>query len=356
VSASTPQVTQGNRFILDGLTQPVDREDVAAARAISTPADRSDLALATRGAIAKSVVALILVGGVIGTVAGLPIYIATLMWPHWSAFVCVGIAASIVVILSWTLGRWRWRAVKSEWMWRPTWTHRARMHQMGLQNRLGYSPALAGYGPGSVLAAGGGNVWDLFVERDKVPAAWFGNARARGDAGQFRAPNGWSFVAVPLKTDVPHMFLIPQGDNLIGLGREQRLSLEGDFDRFFQLYAPVEYERDALYVITPDLMALLIDHLPGSYVETVDKLLIVTTPRSADFDSAEAWQRVSLLLDTVVPKALRQTRNYRDSRSAVAGEVASGGRRLRPGLSIAGLIVGIWTAVLILRVIIEATH
>ena len=39
--------------------------------------------------------------------------------------------------------------------------------------------------------------------------------------------------------------------------RTQVLSLEGDFDRYFTLYCPKEYERDALYVFTPDLMALL---------------------------------------------------------------------------------------------------
>lgn len=37
------------------------------------------------------------------------------------------------------------------------------------------------------------------------------------------------------------------------------LSLEGDFDRYFTLYCPGDYERDALYVFTPDLLALLID-------------------------------------------------------------------------------------------------
>ncbi len=152
------------------------------------------------------------------------------------------------------------------------------------------------------------------------------------------------------------MLLVPQGDNLMVLSPEQRLRLEGDFDRYFQLFAPVEYERDALYVITPNLMALLIDHLPGSCVETVDDLLIVTTPRPADFDSVEAWERLSLLMDTVVPRSLRQTRRYRDARSAVAGEVASGGRRLRSGISIAGIIGGIWIALQVVRIIIEATH
>ena len=36
----------------------------------------------------------------------------------------------------------------------------------------------------------------------------------------------------------------------------QRLSLEGDFDQHFALHSPRGYERDALYIFTPDLMAL----------------------------------------------------------------------------------------------------
>lgn len=41
--------------------------------------------------------------------------------------------------------------------------------------------------------------------------------------------------------------------------RDQVLSLEGDFDRYFTPYCPKQYERDALSVFTPDLMALCID-------------------------------------------------------------------------------------------------
>ena len=36
-------------------------------------------------------------------------------------------------------------------------------------------------------------------------------------------------------------------------------TLEGDFDRHFTLYAPDGYGRDALYLLTPDLMSRLID-------------------------------------------------------------------------------------------------
>ena len=41
--------------------------------------------------------------------------------------------------------------------------------------------------------------------------------------------------------------------------RDQVLSLEGDFNRYFTLYCPRQYERDALYVFTSDLISLLND-------------------------------------------------------------------------------------------------
>jgi hypothetical protein len=69
--------------------------------------------------------------------------------------------------------------------------------------------------------------------------------------------------------------------------------------------------------------------------------LVVITPQPYDFSKSAAWHQLNLLLGTVIPKALRQTRNYSDARSDVPGRISAGGRRLRVGLSrftIIGLI------------------
>ncbi|MEO7546479.1 MAG: hypothetical protein ABIT21_09370 [Terrimesophilobacter sp.] len=75
---------------------------------------------------------------------------------------------------------------------------------------------------------------------------------------------------------VPNMILDAKSNNFLwtnlpqNFSRNQVLSLEGDFDKHFTLYCPKEYEHDALYVFTPDLMTRLIDHAAGYDVELVD--------------------------------------------------------------------------------------
>ncbi|MES1169731.1 MAG: hypothetical protein ABUL47_03475, partial [Leifsonia sp.] len=106
----------------------------------------------------------------------------------------------------------------------------------------------------------------------------------------------------------------------------------------------------------PDLMALLIDNLPGSYVEAFDHTLVITTPEPADFTRPETWDRVDRLLRTVVPKAMRQTRSYQDTRSPVRGAVAGGGRRLRYGISIAAVLAILYWVGQAIRLIVLANQ
>jgi hypothetical protein len=270
------------------------------------------------------------------------------------------ISLALIVPIFLLLALWRRRSLRAQWLARGGWSHRWRMNQVARDSGLQYFPTHP-MPIGTVLAGAGGDAWDVFA-RPGDPTAWFGNARSRTRAAKNHAENGWHFLAVTLPTSVPHLMLIPRkrGIHLVApmltYGREQRLSLEGDFDRHFQLYAPAEYGRDALYVITPDLMALLIDNLPGSYVEAFDQTLVITTPKPANFARPETWDRIDRLLRTVVPKAMRQTRAYVDSRSAVRGTVAGAGRRLRYGISIASVIGLVFLIAQIVRLIMLANQ
>ena len=95
----------------------------------------------------------------------------------------------------------------------------------------------------------------------------------------------------------------------------QRISLEGNFDRFFTTYAPEGFHRDALEVLTPDVMALLIDHAGDWDVELIDDVVYIVSPRhQAKHDRDE----VSALLECyeAISSALeRQTHVYSRSRA-----------------------------------------
>ena len=51
---------------------------------------------------------------------------------------------------------------------------------------------------------------------------------------------------------------------------DQKLTLGGEFDDKFTLYAPSDYGRDAFQIFAPDLMALFIDRLGTFDVEIID--------------------------------------------------------------------------------------
>ena len=124
------------------------------------------------------------------------------------------------------------------------------------------------------------------------------------------------YIAMKLDHAMPHIVLEAIGGpaTYIGYDRSQRLSLEGDFDKYFTLYCPAEYQRDALYILTPDLMALLIDETATFDVEIVDSWLFAVAPRELDLTDPEVMQRLLRIIETVGAKAAGRTARYQDAR------------------------------------------
>jgi len=154
----------------------------------------------------------------------------------------------------------------------------------------------------------------------------------------------YGFMRIKLDKFLPHMVLDATDDDIkVGglrlsrlgatFAKDQVLKLEGNFNDNFTLYAPKEYETDALYVFTPDLMALFIDNANTFNAEIVDNNLYIYSLRPFFLDKPETFERLFAILDTIGLKALKQTGNYRDSRSDVSGAVATSGRRLKRGIS-----------------------
>lgn len=178
----------------------------------------------------------------------------------------------------------------------------------------------------------------------------FGNYRYTTGSGKNRSTRTWGFLAFHLDRRLPHMMLDSKANNGFfgtnlpaSFDRQQILSLEGDFDRYFTLYCPREYERDALYVFTPDLMALLIDEAAPFDVEIIDDWMFVysnTAFRTAD---AALYARLFRIMDTVGAKTLSQTDRYADARVGdfSANVVAPQGARLKRRVSIASVVIAV---------------
>ncbi len=176
-------------------------------------------------------------------------------------------------------------------------------------------------------------------------------------SGKSRQTHDWGYLAFRLDRRLPHMVLdAKSNDHILSsnlparFNRDQHLSLEGGFDRHFTLYCPSEYERDALYVFTPDLMALLIDEVSAFDVEVVDDWMFVYSTVRFSLDSPAVHERMHQIMQTVGAKTVRQTERYADERvpdARVANIVAPPGRRLRRTIPVSALIAFGFVAVVI---------
>ena len=177
-----------------------------------------------------------------------------------------------------------------------------------------------------------------------------GNYRYTTGSGKNRSTRTWGFLAFNLDRKLPNMVLDSKSNNSFfgtnlpaTFDKGQILSLEGDFDEYFTLYCPKEYERDALYVFTPDLMALLIDEAAPFDVEIIDDWMFVYSSMPFRTGDANVYARLFRIIDTVGAKTLTQTDRYVDERVGdfAANYVAPQGQRLKKGVPVAAIVISI---------------
>jgi hypothetical protein len=140
------------------------------------------------------------------------------------------------------------------------------------------------------------------------------------------------YVGIRLDAALPHIVLDAVANNAAGEGSslrflvdpDQRLSLEGDFDRHFHLYCPEGYERDALYLFSPDIMARFIDHAADFDVEIADDWLMLSTRDRLGTLDQDRWRQLLELVAAIEIK-LGQWGRWRDDQP-VGASAASPGR------------------------------
>lgn len=151
-----------------------------------------------------------------------------------------------------------------------------------------------------------------------------------------RPPTG--YLSLTLSRQLPNMILDSKRNNtmfgsslLQAPTREQRLSLEGDFDKYFDLYVPAGYERDALYVFTPDLMALMIDESSDFDVEIRGDQLTVYAPKGLDLTKPATWLWIERVMRVLGVKTFSRADGYSDERvgNKAANVIAPQGQMLR---------------------------
>lgn len=216
--------------------------------------------------------------------------------------------------------------------------------------------------PGMIFGLGHDRETHDLVRRPSPRFFEVANFTYETGSGKNKQTHRWGYAALRLDTPLPHIVLDAVGNNgLLGgsnlpvtFGRNQRLSLEGDFDTHFALYCPEGYERDALYLFTPDVMARFVDNAAALDVEIIDDWLFLYSRRDLSTLDPATWQWLFATAAALDDK-LAQWARWRDERLTAAPTagaaasglpaqpsalltpppmgVAKGGRRLRRGFS-----------------------
>ena len=124
-------------------------------------------------------------------------------------------------------------------------------------------------------------------------------------------------VRIPLPAEAPRIMLRSRrGAGALSVlplrpSGSSELRLEGDFSDVFQLSVPRGYETDALYVLTPDLMAVILDESPDLDLEIVDSTLHVYFP-AVDLTDEDELHRFLAVISALHDRFGRRTMLYRD--------------------------------------------
>jgi hypothetical protein len=245
------------------------------------------------GAITSSIASAVSGGAMLGTL--LPL----------GFLVFVAIAVSLIVLATRRSSRERWyrldRFARANGMtWYPEAT----------------SPPL----PGMVFTRGHSRKATDIIRGERPRFVEFGNYRYTTGSGKNQTTHHWGYVAVKLSSPLPHIVLDATSNNgLFGsnlpasFDRDQRLSLEGDFDDHFSLYCPEGYGADALYLFTPDIMARFIDNAAALDVEIIDDWMFLYSRRQfATLDPA-TWAWLFSVVGALLDK-FAQWERWRDDR------------------------------------------
>ncbi len=167
-------------------------------------------------------------------------------------------------------------------------------------------------------------------EKDFLLGRYYVEPSQNQSGAQIRLP--FTFASFRLPSQAPHIIAKNVRSRIIptsGLaGQNASLKLEGEFAKTFTLFCPKKYERDALYIFTPDVMAAILNCARDCEIEIVDDRLFVYSRSDRMFHDPENLAKMFAVMDELKKRFAKQTKLYRDERSQI-GNVAPTARRMR---------------------------
>lgn len=127
-----------------------------------------------------------------------------------------------------------------------------------------------------------------------------------------------SGIDVRLPKKVPHLYLDSHKDSKTKgtayyIDPSQKISLEGNFDEYFQLFASKGNEPEALSFITPDLMQVLIDNSEEYDIELYNNHIKLLC-RDRVFGDIENEQKMIDVIQKILPEILHKLNSWDDKK------------------------------------------
>lgn len=166
-----------------------------------------------------------------------------------------------------------------------------------------------------------------------------GNFRYVTGSGKNRRVHSYFYAKLTLKRPLPNIVVDCRRNNFFGMtnlpdvySQSQKIRLEGDFSDNFDVYIPEGYGRDALYVLTPDVMQALLE-LGGKFdLEVVDDQLYMYHPVQVDLTRQKMLEPMLGMVGMVMDEIGTQAARYSDERiedAASTTTVAAPEQRLK---------------------------
>lgn len=295
------------RFDARPLTDPVDPRAVSAfAREMRVKHPPTTATIITW--VIFGVIAAIITGSALTVMAGVGAMLAT------SGDATLSIPVLIFAAIAALVG------MIAVFAYRRRRVERYRIARFAAANNMSYEdhvndPSL----PGMIFQHGSSRLSTSLVRGTQPRFVEFANYQYTVKSGKNSTTYRWGYVAVKLDVPLPNIVLDAVGNNALGtnlpssFSRDQRLSLEGDFDEYFHLYCPEGYEADALYLFTPDIMARFIDHAAELDVEIVDDWMFLYMQRPASTTDPATWEWLFGVVGALMTK-FDQWARWRDDR------------------------------------------
>ncbi|WP_152365767.1 hypothetical protein [Microlunatus speluncae] len=225
----------------------------------------------------------------------------------WGIFILIVIADGVYLFRR-DFGRSRWR-------------DHLRCVRFAAANELSYAPrTVVATHPGFIFRAGSEQETVLRMWSETGPITDCGVHRYVTGWGRNRQQHEWQYAAIRLPGALPYLMLDAKANNTFAGDLSERFvpgfkqSLGGDLDQHFDLYCAPEHRVDAFYIVTPDLMAHLIDHAAHFDVELVGRWMFLYTRFGLSVSDPETWVRLGAIEQTVARLVRRRAEAYRDLR------------------------------------------